>query len=163
MAVALVMASGVALAKRITCRGITSCLGTNKADTMTGTKANNHIYGKGGADVIGGGEATDHIYGGPGDDIGPTELSGGYDSTNDFVYGSSVNDKLLGGSMGLSGGVDHLYGGKGDDNVQSAQRDWSNTPPVTREAIDRGAGNDTVYFDEGINSINNCEIQHPYQ
>jgi RTX calcium-binding nonapeptide repeat (4 copies) len=64
--------------------------------------------------------------------------------------------------MGLSGGVDHLYGGKGDDIVSSAQRNWSNTPPVTREVIDCGPGNDTVYFDGGVDSIKNCEAQHPY-
>jgi Ca2+-binding RTX toxin-like protein len=70
MATALLMASGVALAQTISCSAQDACIGTQQADTMTGTNNSDlYLYGACGADSMYGKGGSDHIYGGVGDDI----------------------------------------------------------------------------------------------
>lgn len=94
MTATLVAASGVALAATITCTG-GLCLGTNAADTMTGTIRKDEIRGRAGDDTIRGRGQGDVILGQTG---------------NDALLGQDGSDKLTGGA-----GNDTLNGALGDD------------------------------------------------
>ena len=63
-------------------KGRTILIGTNGADTITGTSGNDLIIGLGGDDTINAGEGNDIIIGGRGDDI--IDAGGG----NDTVFGN---------------------------------------------------------------------------
>jgi Ca2+-binding RTX toxin-like protein len=170
--VALVLASGVALAEVIECLGTTSCFGTNSADTMSGTLADNQMFGeagrdtmagKGGADYLRGDQGADTVSGnGAGDQFlwgGGFDVGGNYDDgADDVVYGGSGADSIVGGFA--KGGVDSLYGGRGDDTINAAQRDSGTGAAVTKEVIDCGAGTDTVFYDRGKDEVKNCEIEN---
>ena len=75
MALALLVAGGVALAATITCQVGVVCNGTSEADTITGIASNDTINGldgndfikaRGGSDKIDGGPNNDTMNGGPG-------------------------------------------------------------------------------------------------
>ena len=92
------------------------------ADTLSGGAGDDHLYGNGGADWLLGGSGTDLLYGGISDDT----LFGGSgvnDSTDgaDSLFGQDGTDHLYGngGADTLSGGngADVLYGGYGDDTI----------------------------------------------
>jgi Ca2+-binding RTX toxin-like protein len=169
---AAMLVCGAALAKDITCRGKTSCFGTDRADTMVGTRADNNMFGlagkdamkgRGGADYVRGEQGADEVRGGPGADL--TVWGGGFDNGGNFndrsddqVYGGGNADTILGGFA--RSGVDHLYGGDGDDTINAAQRNSGMDVVVTKEVIDCGPGQDTVYFDEGKDEAKNCEIKN---
>ena len=115
MAMAMVMASGVALAKAITCPTGSNgqCVGTFGADVITGTDNTDTIDGKFGADTINalgspdtinGGGGADTIDGGTGDDVIR-------DDTGNFARD---NDTLKGGE-----GANELYGRGGNDTFDS--------------------------------------------
>jgi Ca2+-binding RTX toxin-like protein len=171
--VALVLASGVALAEVIECRGTTSCFGTNSADTMRGTLADNQMFGQAGGDAMVGKRGADYIRGDRGADTirgngagdrflwgGGFDAGGNYDDgADDVVHGGRGADTIVGGFA--KRGVDRIYGGKGDDTVNAAQRDSGTGAAITREAIDCGAGTDTVYYDEGKDEVKSCEIKNP--
>ena len=171
MAAALLMASGVALAQTISCSSQNACIGTEQADTMTGTNASDlYLYGGGGADTIYGKGGSDHIDGGAGKDEirggdGRDYLAGGRgiaspDVSSDYVYGGSGNDRIRGGYS--DGGTDHIYGGEGDDIIKADAQ--STEGSLTEEVIDCGAGEDEVWFDQGdvTDVVKNCEIKHAY-
>jgi Ca2+-binding RTX toxin-like protein len=99
VAVAMVIGSGVALAKTIRCDG-GNCFGTNRADSIFGTNRHDAIFAKRGADVVTGRERADNlngqdgndrVFGGPGDDW---VKGGGHDDT---VKGDLGNDTITGG------------------------------------------------------------------
>jgi Ca2+-binding RTX toxin-like protein len=92
MAVALVVATGVALAAEISCNDETPCTGTNNADTMTGNDNDNDMSGLGGRDTILARNGADTLRGGSGDD---PDVSAGLG--NDSVKGGAGNDSLSGG------------------------------------------------------------------
>ena len=68
MALALLVAGGVALAATITCQVGVVCNGTVDADTITGTNSNNTINGLEGNDTIKARDGIDMIDGGPNND-----------------------------------------------------------------------------------------------
>ena len=171
--VAVLFASGVALAKDISCKkGRPSCFGTDRADTIIGTNADNNMFGLAGADVMRGKGGADYVRG----DRGPDETRGGAgadtsvwggsfddggnfnDRSDDTVYGGGGADTLLGGFA--RSGVDHLYGDGGDDTINAAQRNSGMDTTVTKEVIDCGPGRDTVYYDEGRDDVKDCEIKN---
>jgi hypothetical protein len=106
MAVAILVAGGVALAKTISCAKQDGrvCLGTNNADVITGTnKADiikargsgmqvDQVMARGGRDKVFGGDGADHLFGGGGSDT----LNGGPNLTtptdSDFLAGEAGND-----------------------------------------------------------------------
>ena len=100
VAVALLLGSGVVLARSITCTGGV-CLGTKKADVMTGSVGTDQIKGRGGADSIDGGNGNDTIDGGG-------------------------NDTIV--DIGIVPDVDHITGGKGDDIIDVREGDPTDTP-----------------------------------
>lgn len=66
--------------------------GTDKADILSGTKANDSIRGKGGDDVLNGGDGDDDLRGGRGNDV----LNGG--RGDDTLVGDQGDDTLKGGA-----------------------------------------------------------------
>lgn len=78
--------------------------GGDGADTMTGAKKKDLLYGQEGIDVLSGGGGKDRLVGGDGADI----LNGG--SGNDVLKGGAQDDTIDGGS-----GNDFLSGGSDDD------------------------------------------------
>src|SRR5215218_5508375 len=100
MALALLLAAGMALAAPITCQVGVTCKGTSSADTITGTTSNDTIKGRGGDDTITALDGKDKIDGGP---------------NNDTMDGGAGNDTYLFANFwGIdrisadSGGVDTL-------------------------------------------------------
>src|SRR5215208_2549612 len=100
MALALLVAGGVALAATVTCQVGVTCNGTTSADTITGTTSNDTIKGLAGNDTISALDGIDKIDGGP---------------NNDTMDGGAANDTYLFANFwGIdrisadSGGVDTL-------------------------------------------------------
>ena len=127
MALALLLASGVALA--------VNKVGTNGPDTLRGTNKADNLLGRGGNDILFALAGGDNLQGERGKDIvfgGSTErrLSGGYKN----MVGGSGNDSVIGGR-----GSDDVLGQEGNDLVVDG--------PVREFATDNisaGAGNDVV-------------------
>ena len=129
MMLALLMASGVVIAKEIQ--------GTRGDDTLTGTTtAGDTIYGFNGTDKISGRGGDDDLYGGQRTDL----LIGGAD--NDDLYGGDGNDELRGGA-----GDDDLYGGDGEDII---------TGNDGIDELSGGNNNDTINARDGGPDIVNC-------
>jgi Ca2+-binding RTX toxin-like protein len=140
VAVALLLASGVVVAKNITCTG-GLCTGTKKADRLIGTEGDDEINGRGGGDVIIGdpvdGEGDDTLNGGGGNDL----LSDPFDGID----------------------VDTMFGGKGNDVINVRER-LSGVGGA--DVIDCGPGEDTVVVDVNAGNSSdqiaaNCEIINP--
>ena len=138
--------------------GVEHLLGSDFADTLQGDALGNAISGGGGHDQIRGGKGNDTLSGGDGNDSlfgesGHATLSGGAgddwlfgDTGNDVLQGDAGNDwavlihksgvaidlALEGPQSTGGGGIDSLYG---IENVMTGSR------------------NDTVYGDEGANTL----------
>jgi RTX calcium-binding nonapeptide repeat (4 copies) len=104
MAVAILLAGGVALAKNINCpnRDNRLCVGTNNADTMTGTNRSDMIKARGGADIVMARGGKDRVSGGDG---GEESLDGG-----------AGNDKINAGPNPVTE-LDGVAGGPGDEEL----------------------------------------------
>jgi len=142
VAVVLVLASGVALARTINCDG-GRCLGTNNNDTMYGSSHRDTMYGLRGADLMRGNGRADSVNG----DGGRDRLSGG--RGDDTVNGGDADDVVAGNS-----GNDTLNAGNGDDRVEAVDE--------MSDGITCGNGNnDVAVFDAGLDNVRECEIRHP--
>jgi Ca2+-binding RTX toxin-like protein len=95
MALALLLASGVALA--------VNKVGTDGRNFLKGTNGDDNLLGKGGNDLIFGLVGDDNLLGGSGKDL---------------VFGGTL-ERSLGGSKNVAGGDgnDGVLGGKGSDKV----------------------------------------------
>jgi Ca2+-binding RTX toxin-like protein len=126
MALALVLASGVALAA--------NKVGTNGPDTLRGTNKADNLFGRGDNDILLALAGNDNLLGGPGKDI---------------VYGGDEN-RLSGGDKNMVGGSgnDSVIGGRGSDNVLGEEgKDLVADGPDREFATDNvsgGDGNDVV-------------------
>ena len=126
MALALVLASGVALAA--------NKVGTNGPDTLRGTNKADNLLGRGANDILLALAGNDNLLGGPGKDI---------------VYGGDEN-RFSGGNKNMVGGSgnDAVIGGRGSDNVLGEEgNDLVADGPNREFATDRltaGDGNDVV-------------------
>ena len=124
-------------------------LGTDLADSLTGTSGNDQINGGGGDDIVGGLAGNDTLYGGAGHD----SLNGG--AGNDLLFGNEGNDSISGGA-----GFDSLYGGGGNDTLDGgldtdAAYYSDATGPVTVDlttgaASGSGVGADTLISIEHV-------------
>jgi hypothetical protein len=123
MALALLLASGVALA--------VNKIGTDGPDTLRGTNGNDNLLGKGGNDVLYSLNGRDNLLGGPG---------------KDFVWGGKRERfRLSGGDKNLQGGPgnDIVVGGRGSDNVLGdAGNDFSVDGPFREFSLDKLSGGD---------------------
>jgi Ca2+-binding RTX toxin-like protein len=162
MALALLMASSVALAlNRISCTG-GSCYGTSGDDSMSGTagsdnmvgyEGNDTLNGRGGGDNLTGDAETgtlgnDTLNGGGGDDelgdrFGTNTLIGGAGS--DYFYADYAAQYATFGYDEIS----EISGGSGNDTVYALDG--------AKDTINCGAGNDWVRFDSGLDVVRGCE------
>ncbi len=128
MALALLLASGVALA--------VNKIGTNGPDTLRGTHGDDNLLGKGGNDELFAQRGNDNLLGGPGKDVITAETERGRS------YGGEKN--MVGGP-----GNDFVFGGKGSDNVVGGRGndyliDGFEVNPK-KDAISAGDGNDGLW------------------
>jgi Ca2+-binding RTX toxin-like protein len=149
VAVSLVASGAPALARTIPCAANSTCLGTKKADTITGPAAN-ILDGKAGNDRLYSGGASD-VIGGPGHDtliaVGTYEQDGNRGGYNK-LSGGPGNDTIS-APAGL--GYNEILGGPGNDVIAAR-----NGAP---DDIDCGPGKDTVRFDAALDTIANCEAK----
>lgn len=162
MALALVVASGVALA--------VNKVGTNGPDTLGGTNGEDNLVGRGGDDIIFGLRGSDNLLGGRGDDTltggtrlrpldgGEKTLVGG--SGNDFVGGGNGSDAVIGGKgidyvadgdIADDTAEDNVSAGAGNDGVQVAN------VRATEDIVTCGGGFDRVLADRKDVLANDCE------
>ena len=175
MAVAFVVGSGVALAA--------VKYGTEGRDVLIGTNEEDVLYGRGGSDFLAGREEDDVLYAEEGDDVvyggrvgwgiapdGEDRLFGGNGS--DCMFGGSEDDVLHGGSgnddMGhycyefiMDTGNDVFYGGNGNDFIMAVEAPFAYPDLQERDVIFCGPGKDTVYYQEGVDRIFDCERKNP--
>ena len=110
--IALMVASGVALAAEIRCPNSIGnrCIGTNEADTMTGTNQDDDMVGLGGPEKMEARGAADKLFGGGGSDKTSD------DPANDPPENGGPGDDLL-----TAEGGDHTTSsGSGGIGVQTA-------------------------------------------
>ncbi len=132
--------------------GDDTLIGGVGVDNLDGQQGRNKIYGgKGGDDLNADWAGPNRILGGEGDDdlYGNGKLDGGPGS--DYIEGSHAHGRseriLIGGP-----GTDRILSNKfADDTIYAEDGE--------RDVISCGGGEDTVYFDKGIDSVNplNCE------
>jgi Ca2+-binding RTX toxin-like protein len=165
MALALVMIGGVALAEAVSC-STDPCKGTPEDDQISGTNnaetikalagddsvfafdGNDIVYGGDGKDLVDGFGGNDRVHGGDGDDT----LAGAEDS--DMVRGRGGDDRIDAASFDTPGSEDFSSGGRGNDTIFAQDGN--------KDVIDCGKGKrDTVFFDEGLDTTENCEIKNP--
>ncbi|MGV3511301.1 MAG: alkaline phosphatase PhoX [Novosphingobium sp.] len=107
--------------------------GTNAANTLNGSAADEKFNALGGNDVINAGSGNDELIGGAGNDT----LNAG--AGNDVLRGLADNDTLLGGA-----GDDNLDGGAGDDVINGG---------IGFDILRGGAGADSFVFKAGDSSF----------
>ncbi len=177
MAIALVLGSGVALAA--------VKFGTEGRDVIIGTNAKDVLYGKGGNDGLAGRGADDVLYGGDGSDFmyggyvrfgemfeerrlapdGQDKLFGG--KGNDCLFGGTGNDILYGGDghdmivllcfdFVSDFGNDIMYGGRGNDDITALEAELPGGKQQ-RDIVFCGPGQDTVYYQKGVDMVFDCE------
>ena len=160
MALALVLASGVALAA--------NKVGTNGPDTLRGTNKADNLLGRGADDILLALAGNDNLLGGPGKDIvnggDENRLSGG----NKNMVGGSGNDSVIGGRgsdtvLGQEGNdlvadgparefaTDNVSGGDGNDVVAAVNR------PAFVDIVSCGGGFDRVIVDRKDVLAPDCE------
>ena len=102
--------------------------GTDGADNLTGTAADEAFYAHLGADTVKAGAGNDTV-------------SGGYGA--DELRGQDGNDSLLGGGQN-----DSLYGGDGNDSLLGEDGDDRLNDLSGADLLDGGAGNDLLIGDD---------------
>lgn len=174
MALALVLAGGVALAADFICDGTGDnnpdpgiCEGTNNSDVITGTSNGEFIFALDGDDIVNALNGEDTIDAGDGED----DVDGF--SGNDAIFGGTGGDKLAGAEDS-----DQVFGEGGPDFIDLAENDTAGSEDrgfggPGNDTIDAFDGNkdevncgkgtrDKVFFDKGLDTITrNCEIKRP--
>ncbi len=175
VALALVLGTAtVALAAAVDCTTGTVCNGTRNGDIMNGTPDADEMHGRAGGDAMRGNGGRDEMEGGLGADrvlggAGADEVVWGGEQigrTSPYTYPERGSDRTSGGpgadrvygGFG-QGGSDRVFGNEGNDIIIVAQRGFTEGKvKVTREIVDCGKGEDTVYRDSRLDVIaKNCE------
>lgn len=142
MGMAILLASGLALAADVPCSG-GYCEGTTGDDAMTGSAFGDQMYGIGGNDTMYGKDGADSMWGDWHQVIDPGEPG------SDTMYGGNGPDRLQGDDR-----TDTLNGGRGNDRIEAKDG------VLDRVNCGRGSG-DTAFFDRRIDEVRNCEIRNP--
>ncbi len=138
----------------------TSISGTNKNDTLTGSRnddillagnGNDTLYGGTGNDTLDGNNGADVLYGGGGND----KLDGGNGA--DRLYAGAGNDIIYAGNdndyVGAGAGDDQIWTDNGNDIVQAdSGNDWIDTDNGN-DLVEAGDGNDIINTGNGRNWI----------
>lgn len=123
---------------------------TVQIEDVKGGQARDVVRGNGVSNLFNGRAGNDSLYGRDGDD----RHNGGLGA--DALVGGADNDVLKGGL-----GADTVYG----DNPEVPTETGDDTIDVRdgeKDTVDCGPGTDTVFFDEGIDSVTNtCENRNP--
>jgi Ca2+-binding RTX toxin-like protein len=177
VAVALILgASAVAIAATRNCTANTPCVGTSKGDIMNGSSGPDEMRGRAGGDAVRGNGGSDEMESGLGADKvlggtgGDAVVWGGEQkgSAAPFTYPEKSGDNTSGGPGADTvyggfgqGGVDLVFGNGANDTIVVAQRGLPASDgeiKVTKDVVNCGTGDDTVYRDKGLDVIaNNCE------
>lgn len=149
VALAMLVASGVAWAANISCptgaNGL--CVGTTNDDTLTGTPAFDNMKGLAGNDTLYGKGWGDTLTG---------------DGGNDTLRGEAGNDTLYGDTQDIRSAVrgsDHLLGGWGDDELRGGPGNDRVSGGPGRDELDgqarraTGSNYDTMHGNDGNDSI----------
>ena len=148
MALALLLASGVALAlNKVGTNGPDTLRGTNEGDNLSGEGGSDDLFGLGGSDNLLGGAGKDNMLGGnerrP--QGGDKNLVGG--PGNDRVLGGNGSDNAVGGP-----GNDFVDGGRGSDRVvgKGGSTDVLVDGPLSeasKDTLSGGDGGDLIVVD----------------
>jgi Ca2+-binding RTX toxin-like protein len=139
--VAMVVGSGVALAKTIRCDG-GHCFGTNRDDSMFGTNRHDAMFAKRGADFVTGRERNDNLNGQAGND----SMFGGLG--DDWVKGGRHNDTVKGDL-----GNDTITGGPGRNTIRAGDG--------MRDLIVCGDNSrNLIFYDPDLDRFRNCVFVH---
>ena len=126
-------------------------------DVVTGSTANDLIFGNEGEDAISGEFGNDSLFGGKGRDLlegneGNDSLSGGQDA--DFLIGGAGNDILLGGR-----GNDFLASGNGNDTlVGGLGRDFLVALNENNSLKIGGSNLYVLQAEPGVTDVNNADF-----
>jgi Ca2+-binding RTX toxin-like protein len=137
MALALLLAAGVALAATVTCQVGVACNGTSSADTITGTTSNDTIKGLAGNDTISARDGIDKINGGP---------------NNDTMDGGPGNDTYL---FAKNWGVDRISADSGGVDTLSF------APHATAYTTFPGAGVSASLVGDGATTCADLGLGNP--
>jgi RTX calcium-binding nonapeptide repeat (4 copies) len=141
IALAVVLGSGVALAKTIHCNG-GNCFGTNRPDSIFGTNRHDAVFAKRGGDFVSGRGSADNLNGEDGDD----RIFGG--RGDDWIKGGRHADTVKGDL-----GNDRLTGGSGQNVIRAGDG--------MRDLIICGANSrNLIYFDPRLDHFRNCVFTH---
>jgi hypothetical protein len=162
MALALLMASSVALAlNRISCTG-GSCAGTSGDDSMSGTVGSDNMNGLEGNDKLNGYGGSDELTGdAEAGTLGNDTLNGG--NGDDYLGDRFGTNTLIGGAGADSFYADYAsaYATFGYDEISEisggAGNDLVYALDGAKDTINCGAGNDWVAFDSGLDVVRGCE------
>jgi Ca2+-binding RTX toxin-like protein len=148
---------------------IENVIGSDYADTITGSNISNLLSGGAGDDIISGSGAADTLIGGAGNDtlngnggsdvadysaaasgvvvnlaagVASNDGYGGTDtlSTIEWATGSAYNDSITG-----SGGANTLNGGDGDDTINGGGGSDTLNGGAGNDSLDGGGGSDILY------------------
>ena len=161
MALALLLASGVALA--------VTKIGTDGPDTLRGTDGSDNLIGRGGNDDLFGLRGSDNLLGGEGEDnvLAGDERRPGRDDKNldggpgnDFVWAGKGSDNMVGGEGNdllfecclREFSKDRLSGGSGNDVI-----DVWHKPAAVEDVVACGSGFDRVLADRATLVAPDCE------
>lgn len=137
---------GISIALPAECDAVdllpTPIIGTQKADTLTGTPGNDLILGLEGADRINGNGGDDCILGGAGAD----KING--NEGNDAIFGQDGADTLNGNE-----GNDFILGGAGADTLRGQEGEDHLVGGLAADSLDGGNGNDTLEGDEAADTL----------
>ena len=155
MALALLLASGVALAvNKIGGDGPNTLRGTKGADNLLGRGGNDQLIGRGGRDNLLGGRGKDVVFGGIG---GDHNLVGGQGNDaiiagqgSDNALGGGGNDFLIDGALRESSN-DTFLGGPGNDVLIVSH------VPAFKDIVVCGSGFDRVAADPKDTVAPDCE------
>jgi hypothetical protein len=136
MALALLLASGVALAVNKT--------GTDGPNILMGTNESDKLLGRGGKDILLGEGGKDILRGEAGNDVAQGARGA------DEIFGARGNDLLIDGPLTESS-EDNLSGGRGKDVLDAFNR------PAFEDTIECGKGFDRVLADSKDVVADDCE------
>jgi hypothetical protein len=110
----------------------------DKADLIRALQGNDTVDGFTGNDTIEGGEGEDNLIGA---------------KDSDTVDGGNGKDIIDLAQFDTGGSHDEGLGGNSNDTVKAKDGN--------HDVIDCGNGKDTVFYDQGIDSITKCEVLNP--